>query len=146
MLAQISWVLFCILVLISALHLYWAIGGFWPGGDEKSLARTVIGTTSITHMPPPLLTGIVALCIFGAAILPLMWSAQIPYSIPQGLVWMGMWGLSVIFVGRGIAGYTAYFRRMNGDQPFARLNARYYSPLCLIIGAGFLCSIFLAGV
>ena len=33
--------LFAALIIIAAIHLYWALGGFWPGHDEVSLARSV---------------------------------------------------------------------------------------------------------
>lgn len=143
---QIAWLLFTVLTIIGALHLYWAFGGLWPGHDEKSLVRTAIGTTKYTSMPPKWLTALVSVCIFSAGLFPLMWSAQISYVIPQGMVWLGMWVLSAVFIGRGIAGYMPFFRKSNSAQPFADLNYRYFSPLCLLIGSGFVALIYLAGV
>ena len=45
--------------------------------------------------------------------------------------------IGVVFLGRGIAGFTPWWRRLAPEQPFARLDVRYYSPLCLLIGLGF---------
>ena len=48
-------------------------------------------------------------------------------------------GLAVafVFLARGIAGFTPAWRRLTPEQPFASLDVRYYSPLCLAIGSGF---------
>jgi hypothetical protein len=45
--------------------------------------------------------------------------------------------IGLVFVGRGITGFTPAWRRLAPEMPFARLDMRYYSPLCLVIGAGF---------
>lgn len=75
-----------------------------------------------------------------------MWSAQISYFIPQGMIWFAMWGLLAIFIGRGIMGFLPFFRKSNSEQPFAHLNAIYFSPLCILLGSGFAGLIYLAGV
>ena len=127
-----------VLALVSLLHLYWAFGGLWPGTDKASLVRSVIGEKNATNMPPGWLTFVVALAIAAAALWPLMWRSLVPYFLPQGLLWAGMIVLLVVFIGRGIAGYMPFFTSRTSAQPFARLNALYFSPLCLIIGAGFM--------
>ena len=130
-------ILFCILVLIAGMHFYWAFGGFWPGKDEVSLARIVVGEKNISRMPSRLLTLAVVAAIFAASIWPLMWRSIIPYFLPQGLLWLGMVALALVFLGRGVVGYLPVFTDNACAQPFARLNALYFSPLCLIIGASF---------
>ena len=45
--------------------------------------------------------------------------------------------VALVFLGRGIAGFTPAWRRLTPEQPFATLDVRYYSPLCLAIGTGF---------
>lgn len=130
-------ILFCILVLIAGMHFYWAFAGFWPGNDEVSLARTVVGEKNISKMPSRLLTLAVAAAIFAASLWSLMWRSIIPYSLPQGFLWLGMVVLTMVFLGRGIVGYLPFFTDKMCEQPFARLNALYFSPLCLAIGAGF---------
>ncbi|TGV31263.1 DUF3995 domain-containing protein, partial [bacterium M00.F.Ca.ET.168.01.1.1] len=32
-----------VLLLITTLHVYWGLGGIWPGTDAKSCARAVVG-------------------------------------------------------------------------------------------------------
>ena len=45
--------------------------------------------------------------------------------------------VALVFLGRGVAGFTPAWRRHTPEQPFATLDVRYYSPLCLAIGIGF---------
>ncbi|MFZ1815261.1 MAG: DUF3995 domain-containing protein [Rhizobiaceae bacterium] len=66
-----------------------------------------------------------------------MWLALIPYTLPQGLVWLGMIALGAVFLLRGVIGYMPPFRARFSAQPFATLDKRFYSPLCLVIGAAY---------
>ncbi len=129
--------IFAILAVVSLIHFYWALGGLWPGTDPKSLANTVIGVPNMERLPPASVTIVVSVAILAAALWPLMWRGLIDLPLPQFLVWLGMWVLIVVFVGRGIVGFMPFFKKSNSAQPFANLNARYFSPLCLLLGAGF---------
>ena len=133
-----------VLAAIAALHLYWALGGFWPGHDEPSLAQAVVGTAGIRHMPPVWMTVVVVLALFAAALWPLMWAAVVPYVLPQTLVVLGIWVLAGVFLARGIAAYTPVFGPERVQEPFLSLNRRLYAPLCFLIGAGFVLLIVLA--
>ena len=119
-----------VLAAIALLHLYWALGGFWPAG--------------IRRMPPVWMTAAVVLALLAAALWPLMWAALVPYALPQTLVVLGMWVLATVFLLRGIAGYTPVFGPDRVQEPFLSLNRRLYAPLCLVIGAGFVLLIVLA--
>ena len=46
--------------------------------------------------------------------------------------------IGLAFLARGILGFMPWWRRLAPEQPFARLDRRFYSPLCLLIAAGFL--------
>jgi len=129
--------IFIVLSAVSLLHLYWAFGGLWPGKDQKSLVDTVIGGTDMKKMPPAIVTIAVAIAIFAAALWPLMWRGIIDHPLPQMLVLLGISVLIGVFIGRGIVGYLPVFKKSNSAEPFARLNARYFSPLCLLLGLGF---------
>jgi len=126
------------LTIVAVVHAAWAAGAVWPGTDEASLSKTVVGTPGATKMPPRSLTGVVAALIFLAALWPLFWRGLLPYPhiVPQTLVWLGMWVLALVFLGRGVAGYLPAMART--EQPFARLNRFCFSPLCLLLGLGFL--------
>ena len=133
----LAFAIFIILSAVSLVHLYWAFGGVWPGKDQKTLASTVIGVADMEQVPPATLTIAIAVAIFAAALWPLMWQGIVDILLSQMLVWLGMWVLIIVFIGRGIAGYMPFFKKSNSAEPFARLNARYFSPLCLLLGAGF---------
>jgi len=126
-----------VLGLIAGVHLFWAVGGTWPFKNELSLARAVVGTIGIGKMPNRGLSALVGLIIAGAAIWPLMWRALIPYLVPQGAVWAGMFGLTLAFFVRGVAGFLPFMMKRQSEQPFARLNKSIYSPLCLVLAACF---------
>lgn len=40
-----------VLLVITTLHVYWGIGGIWPGRDAKSCAHTVVGFHGVDEMP-----------------------------------------------------------------------------------------------
>ena len=127
-----------ILIIVALVHAAWAGGVVWPGIDEVSLSQTVVGTPGAMKMPRRPVTGIVAALIFFAAIWPLVWRGLLtyPHFVPPTLIWLGMWVLALVFLGRGIGGYLPAMMRT--EQPFAHLNRRYYSPLCLLLGLGFM--------
>lgn len=123
-----------VLGLTSVLHFYWAAGGMWPARDEQSLARTVIGGNGIAGMPDRRLTIAVASCIGLAAIWPMLWLGWVATPAPDWLLTAGMAVLCVVFIARGIAGFIPAVKKMNSEEPFATLNAHYFSPLIMLLG------------
>lgn len=132
---------FATLIVISALHAYWAFGGLWPAKTEQALANTVIGAPNITGMPSTgstlvvafliLLTGFIALAAGGIIGVAPRWFAQIIAA-----------GAGLVFIARGVAGYFFETVAWTPVEPFATLNRLYYSPLCLFIGAAFFLLVF----
>ena len=53
--------------------------------------------------------------------------------------WLTLIGvaLAAVFLGRGALGYTAGWHASHPVEPFVTNDRRVYSPLCLIVGAGF---------
>ncbi|MGB7287630.1 MAG: DUF3995 domain-containing protein [Salaquimonas sp.] len=143
-------ILSIILFLIAALHFYWAMGGYWPGQDEDTLARSVVGSSNKKTdgnytMPPRALTFMVALAILVAAAFPALWAGFIiPYPIHPVMVMWGMWALAAIFLLRGIVGMLPFFAKMSPAEPFRSWNFKYYSPVCISIGTAFAVLIYLA--
>jgi hypothetical protein len=137
-----------VLGAISALHFYWAAGGLWPASSERQLIDTVIGDPRASQMPPAWLSSLVGLALAGAAALPVI---AMPYS--WGLlnysfnaifgVMIAMLMAALVFIGRGIVGYLPFWRQRLSAQPFAKLDTRVYSPLCLVLGCAFLALDFL---
>ena len=44
----------------------------------------------------------------------------------------------LLFLARGIAGYLPAWRQAHPEEPFRTNDLRVYSPLCLIVGVGFI--------
>lgn len=130
-----------ILVAIALLHVYWALGGFWPGRDDESLARTVGG--SVDRMPPPYMSWVVAVCMTAFAVLPLAaqgWlAAGLPEDSGEALRMTAgylLWFVGCVFAVRGIAGFFwSTLIPSSRGTPFESLNRKIYSPLSLGIAA-----------
>lgn len=133
----VSALIFIALFVVSLLHLAWAFGSHFPCSDEMTLTRTVVGAKGMVKMPPRLASAFVAGATFCAALWPFAISGRHYAVLPHWLVSSGAIVLILIFLGRGMLGYSAWFQALSPEQPFARLDRRYYSPFCLAIGAGF---------
>jgi hypothetical protein len=123
------------LLMVALAHFFWALGSTWPIKNETLLAQTVVGTPGITRMPNRFVTLIVSLLVLAAGIVALSLADHTSGGWP--LTALGV-GLAAIFIGRGIVGYTAGWRARFPTEPFATLDRKNYSPLCLWVGAGFL--------
>lgn len=126
-----------LLTAISLLHVYWGTGGAWPGSDAASCAKAVIGSAGVDKMPGPVACFGVALVIFATALLALAQAGLVVTPFPAGLIRLAMLGVMLVFILRGIAGFIPRLRRFAPEEPFARLDRQYYSPLCLMLGGGF---------
>lgn len=135
-------VLAVVLSVLAALHAYWGFGGVWPGHDPASCARTIAGFRGITEMPGPRASFAVTGALALVALFALAQSGTVTQPFPPVLVTLGTLGAAMVFLGRGVAGFTPAWRRLTPEQPFATLDVRYYSPLCLAIGAGLVVLLF----
>ena len=133
-------ILIAVLVALAALHAWWGVGGRWPGRDERSLVELVVGRTRAMRMPSFVACMFVACALLAAAALVALQSKAI--SINLGLVGVrlvqtGFWAACAVFALRGLAGFIPpIFAYAHGTR-FATLNRLFYSPLCLLIAAGF---------
>lgn len=133
----LAFLIFVVLIIVSVFHVYWAFGGKWPGHDEISLARAVVGSQGITAMPGRGPTLAVALLIFCAGVVALMQADVVPALLPPMMRSVAVVFLAALFLVRGIVSFTPQFRRSQSEEPFATLDRRLYGPLCLALGAGF---------
>lgn len=134
MIAGISSLLFIPLLAVCFAHAMWAFGSKWPAHDEASLARTVTGFRGVTRMPPRFASAAVSLGALVAATLALFMSDPAPNAVLTTIGFL----LAAGFLARGIAGYLPAWAELTPEQPFRQLDRKFYSPLCLVIGAGFL--------
>lgn len=128
---------------LGLLHLIWAAGMSFPFPNEQSLARSVVGRRGITRLPSRASVALLGiLLILGASAAMIMGyyaTSIVPLKfllVPVGLC------LSAIFLMRSVVGVLPAFERAAPEQPYLSLNRRLYSPLCALIGAGFLALTF----
>jgi len=120
------------LIVIAGLHFIWAMRVWWPIPHEKQLARTVAGFSGIDKMPPPAACFFVAVAV---SIVAMMLFIEVFQIVPNNLVTIALLASGLVFLGRGLIGFTPIWARLTPEQPFRRLDLRYYSPLCVAIGA-----------
>lgn len=134
MIAGLASLVFIPLLAISMVHFMWAFGSTWPVSDPQTLARTVVGTKGVKRMPSRFLTALVAIAVLAAGI----WVLAMTDPSDSIILTLGGAGLALVFVGRGVAGFTSAWRALVPEEPFATFDKKLYSPLCLAIGAGFI--------
>lgn len=127
--------IFVLLLAVAIAHFIWSVGGTWPIRNETLLAKTVVGQPGITKMPPKLASFAVAAAMLGAGFVALSLADETGGG--AGLTALGAL-LGLAFLARGAIGYTAGWRARFPEEPFATLDRKNYSPLCLALGAGFL--------
>lgn len=126
-------IVFLCLLTVALAHFLWAVGSKWPVRDPHLLARTVIGKPGIERVPR-LASLVVSLLLLGAAAI----GAALADPLSGGLL-LTICGavLALVFGLRGLAGYTAAWRARFPLEPFATLDRRIYSPLCLVVALCF---------
>ena len=130
----IAALIFVVLLAVAIAHFLWSVGSRWPIRDPELLARTVIGKPGVTRVPR-LASFVVSLLILAAGVLALSLADD-----TAGGWWLTLIGvvLAAVFLGRGAIGYTERWRATFSVEPFATLDRKNYSPLCLALGAGYL--------
>ena len=131
----VSVLTFLPLMVVALAHFFWALGTTWPIRSEQLLAQTVVGRAGVTRMPNKFVTLLVSIALLLMAIVAMGLADH-----DDGGLFRTALGavLAMVFIARGVAGYTAGWRSRFPTEPFASLDRKNYSPLCLWIGAGFL--------
>lgn len=132
--------MFVALLAVSFAHLLWSLGRTWPIRSEKLLAQTVVGFRDIERMPPRLASFTVAAATMAAGIIALAMADHDAGGL--GLTLLGL-PLAAVFLARGIVGYTGWWADKTPEPNFRLNDRRVYSPLCLILGLGFVALVIL---
>ena len=127
--------MFIALLAVAFAHLLWSMGATWPIRQEKLLAQTVVGTRDVERMPPRLASLGIGILALGAGILAL---ALADHDSGGATLTLLALPAAAIFLARGVAGYTAWFAAKTPEPNFRLNDKRVYSPLCLLLGAGYL--------
>ncbi|WP_288878874.1 DUF3995 domain-containing protein [Pedobacter panaciterrae] len=128
----------CVFILISMLHVYWALGGEW--GYITTIPTDSNGRRLLR--PGPLGTFAVAAGLLFFAVVNLGYSQIMPQLLPHPRYLM--MAIAAIFLLRAIGefryiGFTKKYR----TSAFAKMDSRYFSPLCLALALSHLLAVAL---
>jgi hypothetical protein len=117
-----------VLLLVGALHVVWMFSP-WPLRTREEFARRVVDVP-VEKLPTPPLTAVVALLLGVAGYLVIARAGLVAVVGPGWLPAVGTGGVAAVLALRGAGGLVMSTRR---STEFARLDRRYYSPLCLVL-------------
>ncbi len=120
-----------IFTTLAGIHFYWAIGGQW--GFEAALPTNENGIRVLN--PKKIECIIVGLGLTIMALFYLIQLTDFVQVLPYWLFKYGGWIIPFIFILRAIGDfrYVGFFKKLKATE-FARLDSRFFSPLCLGIG------------
>ncbi|MCD9568707.1 DUF3995 domain-containing protein [Pseudomonas protegens] len=127
-------------LLISLIHLYWAAGG--KRGSDAVIPEVPgpgPGMTQPAFRPPALATMLVAVALLLVAMLVcLRVGLYLPTVTHPSLQWV-ISAIALLMFARAIGDseLVGFFKEVR-DSKFARLDTLFYSPLCVLLGAGLL--------
>lgn len=117
-----------LLSIVTLIHVYWIMGGRW-GLDAALPYREGVAV----FRPGRLATLAVTIGFAGMAVFFFVKAGWF-VSLPAWINHYGLWILAGIFLFRAIGDfkYIGFFKRVRMGT-FARLDTRFYSPLCLLL-------------
>lgn len=118
------------LVSVGVLHAIWASGASWPAKSRAELADATVGSTSA--QPAPVATAAVAATATVAGIVAGGALGDRPIAVLARRV------AGVALLSRAAAGGVLAGKALGLPDPserFRTLDARFYRPLCLVLGA-----------
>jgi uncharacterized protein DUF3995 len=120
-----------VLLLLAALHVYWALGGDW---GSSATVPTIAGRRTI-H-PGRLATYVVALLLVVGAVIICGQVHLFATGRFAALFRLGSWFLCAVFLLRTMGDFKTFgiFKTVYGT-PFAYWDSRLYSPLCFVLAA-----------
>jgi hypothetical protein len=128
---------FLTLAAIAAFHAAWGFGAAFPAANRDDLFLLVVGARGRTEMPGLLQCLAAATAIFLSGATALLTADLVKLPLPSWMVMMLGVLVTVVFAGRGVAAYTAAWRRRFPKEPFATLDQSWYGPLCLLLAICF---------
>ena len=118
------------LLAIAGVHAYWALGGTWPGSDRRELAELVVGPSTKVLPPAPLTWGVAGALAAGAGAV-----GAATFGVQARIVRTAALGTAGVLALRG-AGGLAWALSTGLREPYYKLDAALYSPLCVALAAG----------
>jgi len=117
-------------VALSAIHVYWALGG----GMGKAAAVPELNCRP-AFVPSARSTLAVAVGLASCAVLVAASAGLVVSSSPAAWVTWLSFVLALVLVARAVGDFrlVGFFKRVRGTR-FARLDSAVYAPLCLVLG------------
>ncbi len=127
----LSILLSIILIALGILHFNWAMGGEF--GFSKSLPTKESGERVLN--PTKMASAIVGIGLVAFGIFYVFKSGLIALNLPGWITIYGGWIIPIIFLLRAMGEfkYVGFFKKVKNTE-FGRLDTKYFSPLCLVIG------------
>ncbi|MFF2272201.1 DUF3995 domain-containing protein [Agromyces sp. NPDC058136] len=116
------------LVGVGALHAAWASGSSWPARSRRELADAVVGSDAA---PAPLATAAVAVAATAGGIVAGGALGDRPIAV------VGRRAAGLALIARAVVGGPVACRLLGLPEPsdrFRKLDARWYRPLCAVLG------------
>ena len=124
-----------VLLFLAGIHVYWGLGGLWPGTSPFDLAQKVVGGVSGSPMPGRVACFSVAIFLFLSSLLVTSSIHGFRFGLSTKTLSFLQQLLAGIILLRGVGGFfDRYLRPHTRSGPFERLNILIYSPLCLCLG------------
>jgi hypothetical protein len=119
----------------AAFHVYWACGG--RIGRRVAVPQRLDGEP--LFVPGALATLAVAVALALVALVLVACVGGWTFGLPRSVWQAGLAGLGLVFLARGLSWhpYFGLFKRVRSTD-FARNDTWFYSPGCVLMGAGFL--------
>lgn len=119
-----------IFFVLSVIHFNWSFGGTW--GFDNALPTNEEGKKVLN--PKKFDSAIIGIVLAAFGIFYLANTNLISLSIPGFITSSSSWLVPIIFLARSIGDfkYIGFFKKIKSTK-FAKLDTRYFSPLCLII-------------
>ncbi|SNZ00263.1 DUF3995 domain-containing protein [Flagellimonas pacifica] len=118
-----------ILIILAILHFFWALFGI---KNPETVVPTEIGSNHV-KTPNKIMAVLVGLILLGFAFVFI--NRIIDYVDFEWLQYVSI-GIGIIFIIRAFGDfkYVGFFKTAKNSK-FSALDTRYYSPLCLLMGA-----------
>ncbi|WP_438037461.1 DUF3995 domain-containing protein [Sorangium sp. So ce128] len=120
--------------VLAAIHVYWGLGGAWPGDARHEKVEMVVGLPKGSPFPSLGACLVVACLLASSAALVL--AQRYGGGGSPTLLRLGAWAVALVLGARGVGGYLeARLRPDTRALPYHRLNRLVYSPLSLTLAA-----------
>lgn len=129
MIVILSLITAIIFLILSIIHYYWAFGGKWA--LNSALPTNKFGKKMLN--PSVFMTVIVGAILSLFSVYYLQKGNITQINLPQISSYLG-YGIPILFLIRAIGDFTyvGIFKKIKNTK-FAKLDTKYYSPLCLAI-------------